>query len=189
MEQLETEGEVLLALNATQEGDIARMKKESEAAVCKMEEMRHAFRALQEGREKELREVSLVYFAKKQELVAKYLKIRDSFKHYRSDTQKELDVKDAIELQLRTQMGKYEKEITVAKLILRDPHLSKVVNERFEEVIDQENAHAFLTGGTFMDDLQAKFQFSQECFQFINNKPEAKVKGYNKQGLTLKQAG
>ena len=44
-----------------------------------MEEMRHAFKALKDGREKELREVSLIYFAKKKELFDKYIKVREEF--------------------------------------------------------------------------------------------------------------
>ena len=185
---MEAENSILLDLNAQHEEHILALKKEAEDAQAKMSEMRHAFKTLQEGREKELREVSLVYFAKKKELYEKYSALRENFKSYRADTEKELKLKDAIEAKLRTQMGEYEREIGVAKLILRDRNLSKVVNERFEEVIDLENDHQFLTGGTFMDDLMAKFQFSQNCFQFINNKPDVK-KPFNKQGLTIKGVG
>ena len=61
-------------------------------------------------------------------------------------------------------MGEYEKEIEVAKLVLRDPNLSKVVNERFQEVIDTEKADVFLKGGTFMDDLMEQYKYQQNCF-------------------------
>ena len=153
VEQTQAENQVLLDLNGEHEAKIEELKVEAEAAVQKMEEMRHAFKTLQEGREKELREVSLIYFAKKKELFGKYVKLGEKFKAYRDDTAKELRLKEVIEKRLREQMAEQVKETQIAKLILKDPNLSKVANERFQEVIEQEKEHVFLKGGTFMDDL------------------------------------
>ena len=95
------ENKVLLDLNHEHEETIERMKLETEEAINKMEEMRIAFRKLEEGREKELREVSLIYFAKKKELFGKYIKLGEKFKAYREDTAKELNLKEMIEDRLR----------------------------------------------------------------------------------------
>ena len=58
--------------------------------------MRVAFKALEKGREEELQEISLVYFAKKKALVDRFLALKEKFKGYKEHTAREFDVKDAI---------------------------------------------------------------------------------------------
>ena len=62
----------------------------------KMEEMRIAFKALEEGREKELQDISLVYFAKKKALVDKFVNLKEKYKGYREYTDQEFKLKDLI---------------------------------------------------------------------------------------------
>ena len=48
----------------------------------------------------------------------------------------------------------------VAKLVLKDANLSRVANNRFSEVVEEDNKEKFLKeGGTFFDDLMEKQKF------------------------------
>ena len=149
-----------------------------------MEEMRIAFKALEKGREKELEEISLVYFAKKKALFDRYMQVKQKFKHHKEHVAQEFKVKDVIEQQLRDKIKELEQEVEVAKLVLRDVNLSRVANNRFAEVIEQDNKEKFLQGGTFFDDLMEKQRFQAECYVYIKEK-EQKAAPFNKSRVKI----
>ena len=74
-------------MNGVHEETIVELKRETEKARTKMDEMRIAFKALEEGREKELQDISLVYFAKKKALVDRFIALKEKFKGYKEHTE------------------------------------------------------------------------------------------------------
>ena len=61
-----------------------------------MQEMRDAFSKIKEGKEKQLKDAHLIFFAKRKELVEKYNRITGTYEQYKIDVAKEMKIKDGI---------------------------------------------------------------------------------------------
>ena len=59
-------------------------------------EMRNAFEMVFKGKEKQLKNVQLVYFAERQALVDNFNGLNKRYEQLKDDVQKELDVKDVL---------------------------------------------------------------------------------------------
>lgn len=61
-----------------------------------MDEMRKAFEKVKMGKEKELQDVTLVFFERKSKLLEKLKEMTQRFEKYKEETAKEIDLKDKI---------------------------------------------------------------------------------------------
>ena len=75
---------------------ITQLATKIELMEFEKQEMRNAFEKIQKGKEQELEDANLIYFAKKQELVNRFNDLKRKFEKYKTDVAIELDIKDKI---------------------------------------------------------------------------------------------
>ena len=127
--------------------------------------MRTAFEMVKKGKEKQLKDVKLIFFAKKQELVDNFNKLNKKYEQLKLDLQKELRIKDTLIFQERKKISDLQNEIKLAKLILSDQNLSKVAFKQFKDNISDINKDSILREGCTITDLLEDYQFKKKCFE------------------------
>jgi len=75
---------------------VLELQGKNQLQEIQMEEMRNAFMKIQQGKEKELKDAHLVFFAKRQEMVDQYNELRLKFEKYKQDVAKESLVHEQI---------------------------------------------------------------------------------------------
>lgn len=154
---------------------ITELHSKIEMLEMQAEEMRIAFRLVKEGKEKELRDAHFTFFSKRRELVDSYNELASRFETFKSDTQKELGVKDEIIEQWRKRHAEVIKELKLAKVILQDQTMSKIAQRQFQTVIADINEEQLLQEGCKIKDLLEEFMQRQNFYQVTQtsfNPPE-----------------
>jgi hypothetical protein len=64
--------------------------------VLKIEEMQKAFEKVKRGKEQDLEEVKLIYFDKEKNLLKKYKTLKQTYKEYKADMEREMKLKEDI---------------------------------------------------------------------------------------------
>jgi hypothetical protein len=86
--------EALQLLNEELNKTIERLQTNLVTLEHKTREMQTAFNLVKQGRENELEEIRLVYFDKQRTLMKNFTALRDKFIKYRSETEREITMKD-----------------------------------------------------------------------------------------------
>ena len=93
-------------LNEKANEKITQLATKIELMEFEKAELKNAFEKIQRGKEKELQDAHLVYFAKKQEIVERFNDLKKKFEQYKVEVNIELDIKDKI---TETWKKKYDK--------------------------------------------------------------------------------
>lgn len=64
--------------------------------MLKIEEMQKAFEKVKRGKEQDLEEVKLIYFDKEKNLLKKYKTLKQTYKEYKADMEREMKLKEDI---------------------------------------------------------------------------------------------
>ena len=109
-------------MHMTEEANARVTKLATEIEMRELEkiEMRNAFTKIQEGKERELEDANLIFFAKKKELVNRFNNLKQKFEQHKLDMDVELDLKDKIADSWKQKYDRVTQELKLAKLILSD---------------------------------------------------------------------
>ena len=109
-------------MHMTEEANAKVTKLATEIEMRELEkiEMRNAFTKIQEGKERELEDANLIFFAKKKELVNRFNNLKQKFEQHKLDMDVELDLKDKIADSWKQKYERVTQELKLAKLILSD---------------------------------------------------------------------
>ena len=118
-----------------------------------IDELKHAFRKVEQGKEKDLENIKLTYFAKRQELVGKYNSIVDRYNCLKEDTKKDIELKDKIVIAEKRERKNLVDELTLAKLIISDPVLVDAAKRRFKQTIETVKDEKVLKDGCLINEL------------------------------------
>lgn len=99
---------------------VTKLATEIELRELEKIEMRNAFTKIQEGKERELEDANLIFFAKKKELVNRFNNLKQKFEQHKLDMDVELDLKDKIADSWKQKYDRVTQELKLAKLILSD---------------------------------------------------------------------
>ena len=99
---------------------VTKLATEIEMRELEKIEMRNAFTKIQEGKERELEDANLIFFAKKKELVNRFNNLKQKFEQHKLDMDVELDLKDKIADSWKQKYDRVTQELKLAKLILSD---------------------------------------------------------------------
>jgi hypothetical protein len=106
MNMINMQNQEYQTLNEKANEKITQLATKIELMEFEKAELKNAFEKIQRGKEKELQDAHLVYFAKKQEIVERFNDLKKKFEQYKVEVNIELDIKDKI---TETWKKKYDK--------------------------------------------------------------------------------
>ena len=89
----------------------ADLLAKNEQLRIEKEEMRNAFDNVKKGKEQELKDTHLVFFAKRRELVEKYNDLNVKYEQYKIDHVKELALRDKLVSKWKRKCGEIVQEV------------------------------------------------------------------------------
>ena len=146
-----------------------------------------AFDRARAGKEKQLKDTYLIFFAKRREMVETYNALNKKYEQIKIDFEEELKVKDKIIKQWMKRHGEACKEIKLAKLIMQDFNLSSVATKEFKANIEDEDKEILLKEKCQIKDLLPDYWFAQKCFEVTDVRMKAKKKHFDKERVTVHQ--
>ena len=147
--------------------------------------MRHAFDEVKIGREKDLNDAYLTFFAKRRELVKKYNDLNTKYIQIKKEYDRELDIKDKV---IKTWVDRHAAlhgELKLAKLIMSDPDLSKIALEDLHRNISDIEQEVLLKDNCIISDLLPEYWFQKKCFEVTNNKNNEKSMKFDKDKVKI----
>ena len=130
-------------------------------------EMRSAFEKVQQGKEKQLKDAHLIFFAKRKTLVENYNNQIMKLETYKLDVEKELKVKDQIIEAWKKNYDRACQEIKLSKLILSDQNLAYLAFKDFKDSVADINDENLLKEGCVIHELLSDYWMKQKCFSLL----------------------